>query len=433
MPQALTLLLVAVLHTAVGLLIGMRLRRNDRKAFQQSTFDHRHARKMLTKMHVLASDVAADVSAHVYRIDDANRQLTLVRSSNADSPPTAPDSVTQILDANIQLRRKLVSAEEQVQQQADQLEAYMAEARTDSLTCLTNRRGFDEVLQRRVGERRHRKTPVSLLLLDVDHFKTFNDRYGHTAGDKILRQLARILSDQSRDTDVVARVGGEEFGAVLFATDLNDAAVAAERFRTAVEANPIRVERDDLKVTISVGVAEAIVGEMPEVLFRRADTAVYASKQAGRNMSHMHNGNSCVPLGPAAVPSRSERSSLVHPPNAISAFISKLTNGAAPSITAGQTANGAERRSQTRFAVSTVLEARRIDESLQNEGEAFKVVTRDISAGGVPFLHPRKPDAKHLALQLKSPCGDQMHVAMEVVRCRPVGHFYELGGKFVTA
>lgn len=151
---------------------------------------------------------------------------------------------------------------------------------TDALTGLYNRRYFDQKLNDEFALAKRYGRPLSVMLFDVDHFKRFNDTYGHDQGDRVLQALAGVLKSM-RTIDIPCRYGGEEFAVVLPNTPVDNAVYAAERLRKAVEALDI----DGLKVTISIGVA-ALPGtpcERPDDLVEAADTALYASKQAGRN------------------------------------------------------------------------------------------------------------------------------------------------------
>jgi two-component system cell cycle response regulator len=157
---------------------------------------------------------------------------------------------------------------------------------TDALTGLANRRRLTAELEREVhrGER-HERT-FAVLMLDVDHFKQFNDTYGHAAGDAVLKRLAALLRENARDVDTVARYGGEEFTLILPETDATTAAAAAERIRRAIDADRFSPEGRDteLNVTVSVGLARfPDHGRTPERLMEAADQALYASKAAGRN------------------------------------------------------------------------------------------------------------------------------------------------------
>ena len=161
----------------------------------------------------------------------------------------------------------------------------MASSTTDPLTGIRNRRFLDDEIERRLAQLRRQGTTVSLLMIDVDHFKHLNDMHGHLAGDATLRNLARLLDFTLRDMDLLTRYGGEEFVAVLPGTDLHHARFAAERIRLAIEQTQVRFEGKEIVVTISVGVTEASPTDTPESLLNRADRALYDAKKAGRNRS----------------------------------------------------------------------------------------------------------------------------------------------------
>ncbi len=186
-----------------------------------------------------------------------------------------------------QITRQVVQITEYaavLEQQKDQLEEANrklgALALHDTLTGLGNRRAFEQRIVQEMNQARRYGTPLSLLLLDVDSFKAYNDSFGHPAGDEILRRLASIIRGQGRDTDFFARYGGEEFVVVLPLTDADGAMTLAERLRTAVENS----EWPERQVTASIGAATLLVemaGE--EALVSAADQALYAAKTAGRN------------------------------------------------------------------------------------------------------------------------------------------------------
>ncbi|AOV16154.1 hypothetical protein BJI67_02900 [Acidihalobacter aeolianus] len=152
---------------------------------------------------------------------------------------------------------------------------------TDALTGLHNRRSLDEVLKKEIARARRSHTPLSLLLLDIDHFKRYNDAHGHPAGDQALRQSARLILEAIRTTDLATRYGGEEFAIVLPDTPATQAAVLAERCRRAFLDEPW--DFDD-PLTASFGVA-ALGDRMqsPDELIQRADEALYEAKAQGRN------------------------------------------------------------------------------------------------------------------------------------------------------
>jgi diguanylate cyclase (GGDEF)-like protein len=157
-------------------------------------------------------------------------------------------------------------------------------ATTDGLTGLLNRRTFNAQLQGRLREAQRYNRPLSLLLLDVDHFKKVNDTYGHPAGDAVLRGIAALAQKQARETDIVARYGGEEMALILPETDGHGAHAIAERIRKAVAAASHPSERGAIQVTLSIGVATwPGQGDSAEAVLDAADKALYRAKQAGRN------------------------------------------------------------------------------------------------------------------------------------------------------
>lgn len=157
---------------------------------------------------------------------------------------------------------------------------------TDSLTELHTRRYFLERFEEEIGRAALRKTELSILMIDVDHFKQFNDQYGHLTGDRILNKIGKIIKDSIREIDIAGRYGGEEFCVALPETDLDGAFLAAERIRIAAEAAEIRAYDHVVKVTISLGVATfPPSGHSVDELIDKADWALYRAKTMGRNRS----------------------------------------------------------------------------------------------------------------------------------------------------
>ncbi|MBP88167.1 MAG: hypothetical protein CMJ64_15865 [Planctomycetaceae bacterium] len=177
-----------------------------------------------------------------------------------------------------------------VLRQQRQIEAHLVDARTDALTGLANRRAFDEELSRRLAQRQRQGTPLCLMIIDVDRFKSFNDHLGHLEGDAILKEIADTLLGAARHMDIVARLGGDEFAVILPGSNLDEAGKAAERFRRAISDNPTRCTIDRNSPTISSGVVEAQLDDDVVSLIKRADSALYAAKEAGRNCSFRHGG-----------------------------------------------------------------------------------------------------------------------------------------------
>ncbi len=155
---------------------------------------------------------------------------------------------------------------------------------TDALTGIPNRRRFDEQLAQEMARTNRYATPVAVVMIDLDHFKELNDRFGHPAGDEVLRQVAGLLDRQKRVGDLVARIGGEEFAALLPHADLRAAAAWAERMRRRIAEAQFPRHGHVLSVTASFGVAAIDEPPFdPGRLVEEADRALYSAKHLGRN------------------------------------------------------------------------------------------------------------------------------------------------------
>lgn len=155
---------------------------------------------------------------------------------------------------------------------------------TDSLTQVANRRALDAELGKEIARSARYKTPLSLVMVDLDHFKTINDQHGHPVGDQVLKFVAQALERHKRKGDFVARFGGEEFLVLLPHTGAEDAVRWAERLRAAMASLAVTSDVGPLAVTASFGVAQWQNGQLtPETLIAAADKALYSAKQAGRN------------------------------------------------------------------------------------------------------------------------------------------------------
>jgi diguanylate cyclase (GGDEF)-like protein/PAS domain S-box-containing protein len=194
------------------------------------------------------------------------------------------DSITGEL-ADFVLIMRDISERKRLEEQLSAL------ALTDSLTALLNRRAFDNSLEREWKRTLRERSQISLLLLDVDHFKELNDRYGHKAGDDCLRAIAGAVNEATRVTDVVARYGGDEMTIILPSTNIAGAVEAAERMRSAIETLRIPHEGNPEGggwASASVGATTAFARDggttrMPESLLLAADKALYRAKHGGRN------------------------------------------------------------------------------------------------------------------------------------------------------
>ncbi|MBZ0233347.1 MAG: GGDEF domain-containing protein [Deltaproteobacteria bacterium] len=156
-------------------------------------------------------------------------------------------------------------------------------ATTDPLTGVANRRLLFDVSRRELARSRRYGTPTSLIIIDLDHFKSINDRFGHLVGDRALSHAAEVLGEAIRDADMISRYGGEEFGILLPMTDLDGAYEVAERCRTRLAERPFQANGDNVTITASLGVASTIKEGDVDELLRRADDALLRAKALGRN------------------------------------------------------------------------------------------------------------------------------------------------------
>jgi len=158
----------------------------------------------------------------------------------------------------------------------------------DQLTGVSNRRHFDETLDLEIERVKRYERPLSLIMIDIDHFKKFNDTYGHQKGDEVLSILGSLLLKSCRINDTVARYGGEEFAIILPETDLNDSEILAENLRKMVQTKASKKAK--VEITISLGVAEFdSVNSSTEKLIEAADNALYRAKKSGRNRVMIDN------------------------------------------------------------------------------------------------------------------------------------------------
>jgi len=184
------------------------------------------------------------------------------------------------------LSRRLRNDNVTISANQNQLRCWENFALSDALTGLNNRRWLDDTIDRVVHRTHQDGAPMSLTMLDVDHFKAFNDKWGHPAGDQALRCLAQVIRTQIRPTDLAARYGGEEFVVLLPNTDIEEAHAIAERLRHAIAYTPCGKEgmKDLPPITVSMGVSTLPPGEGDSsLLIANADEALYKAKRAGRN------------------------------------------------------------------------------------------------------------------------------------------------------
>lgn len=196
----------------------------------------------------------------------------------------------EVRKENNALKQSFETAKTEAESLKQRLEDTTEAVRRDALTKLPNRKGFDEAISKAWQSAEIEGVGAFLTLIDIDHFKLFNDRHGHQVGDEVLRRVAKAMGATVRPDDVVARYGGEEFACVISGGDRQEAAVIAEALRVAVKGTPLKDTKPGEAidpVTISLGLAEHRKGETIEEWIERADEALYLAKSKGRNRVQM--------------------------------------------------------------------------------------------------------------------------------------------------
>jgi len=195
-------------------------------------------------------------------------------------------STKEVEVTNQTLQKRLVDSRDEIRELQENLEVVRTESLTDPLTMLSNRKYLEDAIMLLIDEAETKGTAFSVILSDIDHFKKFNDTYGHLTGDQVLRLVAASLKENLKGRDVAARYGGEEFAMLLPRTILSDGVTVAEYLRHAVMSKELirRSTGETLgRVTISLGVAAWRKGDTMASLLERADSCLYAAKHAGRN------------------------------------------------------------------------------------------------------------------------------------------------------
>ena len=218
----------------------------------------------------------------------ANEKLATAESR--DQVKTIVDSLVkstrEMRDTNKALEERLMLSMAEISNLQQSLEAIRAESLTDPLTGLGNRKYFDRSIEMSVQNAIATNEPLSLLMFDIDHFKSFNDSFGHLTGDQVLRLVGMSLKQTIKGQDITARYGGEEFAVVLPNTALRQALTVADHIRRAVMSKELKKKSTGEilgRVTISVGVSMLKPGDDTDALIERADACLYAAKRNGRN------------------------------------------------------------------------------------------------------------------------------------------------------
>ena len=208
---------------------------------------------------------------------------------------TLSAATLKVREENQALESQLADTTDELTRLREHLEQVRRDAMTDALTMLFNRKAFDEALEKACKDAVSKNGIVSLAVIDIDHFKAFNDTWGHQTGDQVIRYVASVIGRVAEGTRVAARYGGEEFAIIFPGEDREVALAVVEKAREEIATRILkrRSTNEELgTVTISSGIAESARGELPVMLIERADGALYVSKRTGRNRTTVADKNS---------------------------------------------------------------------------------------------------------------------------------------------
>nr|WP_210262339.1 GGDEF domain-containing protein [Bradyrhizobium aeschynomenes] len=236
----------------------------------------------------MITDALGRTASYDASLAGADRMLAAANSREqlVDIIEALAHSTKQMRETNRVLEERLSLSKDEISGLQHSLEAIRAESLTDPLTGLGNRKYFDRMIETTVQTGLATDQPLSLLMFDIDHFKSFNDSYGHLTGDQVLRLVGMTLKHAIKGQDIAARYGGEEFAVVLPNTSLRQALTVADQIRRAVTAKELKKKSTGEilgRVTISVGVSMLRAGDDTDALIERADACLYAAKRGGRN------------------------------------------------------------------------------------------------------------------------------------------------------
>lgn len=223
------------------------------------------------------------LEAHLSKMSESNDPAEILRMTASIIADTR-----KFIDNTQVFEESMRETTVQIESLQEELVQARQEATIDALTGLQNRRGLDKKLDAALQTTAAEKTPLCILMIDIDHFKLINDNHGHLIGDKVLISVAKLLSNQVRGDDYIARYGGEEFVVVLQQTPITAAFTVAEKIRGAVERLKLKQVKTGKaldQITVSLGVATFRYGESKEDLLHRCDQTLYRAKHLGRNRS----------------------------------------------------------------------------------------------------------------------------------------------------
>ena len=186
-------------------------------------------------------------------------------------------------ERNIKLTQQLSQMEQETQELQVMLQENRNKLMYDALTGVYSRMAYDERIVQEMSRWSRYQTPFSYVILDIDHFKRINDSYGHNAGDKALKIVAQMMQSYVRQSDYVFRIGGEEFVLLLTSTDVDAAAMTVDKMRGGIAESSFHFKGEPVQLTLSAGITETRAGDNVELIYERADKALYRAKNSGRN------------------------------------------------------------------------------------------------------------------------------------------------------
>ncbi|HET6883170.1 MAG TPA: GGDEF domain-containing protein [Pirellulales bacterium] len=351
---------------------------------EKTSLEPERVRELLSRIQQLTESTAIGVGEHSSRVKKISEDLAaLAATGKTPLEQTILSAATRLLEANECLQQELSGAREKLDEHGRLIEAHMTEARTDGLVGIPNRRAFDEEIARQCAALEHGGPGFSLVLLDIDHFKKFNDLHGHQAGDDVLKGVGGVLAEIAAQRDFVARYGGEEFAIIIADAEPDEGKATAQQVRAAVEASHFEAQGKPLRVTASLGVADACTGDSPETVIRRADEALYAAKKNGRNRAYYFDGARCHPVESTCTEAGAE----------LLAAVKRELERKSDHVS--------DRRRQPRRPFpSYQAVAPLVDGKLPHKDSFRQVRCHDISPGGIAYLTPKAPEHASIVVAL---------------------------------